>query len=110
MVTFRCTTIAPTRLVPQSPAVILRPYEAAVGGITSVVHATVRGGAAVVPGAPDRIRGLAHRRSLCGRGDQAQDLRCLPGDRAPGEGGKAGHHYRRRRKEPGETWPVALAA
>ena len=63
-----------------------------------------------MPGAADRLRGAAHRRSRADRGASGQDLRYLPAHRSPREDRKAGHHRRYRREEPGETRPVAVAA
>ena len=76
-----------------------------------MVQAEVRLCEAGVPGAADRPRGAAHRRSGSDRGASGQDLRYLPAHRSPREDGQAaGRHCRYRRKEPGETRPVAVAA
>ena len=75
-----------------------------------MVRAEVRLCEAGVPGAPDRVRGAAHRRSRADRGASRQDLRYLPAHRSARQDRTAGHHRRYRRKEPGQARPMAVAA
>ena len=63
-----------------------------------------------MPRPPGRPCGAAHRRSCRRSRNSGSGPSTVPAHRSSRQDSKAGHHRRYRRKEPGETRPVAVAA